>query len=166
MFKPRPSVLMGAIAFSAVICAQAQPIAGKESAVNGQIADVSTTAAGLLMGASEANPLGLATLGLKYIVYQHIQDAPLDRQPQLWQQYGAVGWGAAANNVCVLVGIVTGGAGALACPLLGLGVGAAMMTQSLPPSPVALERQVFMDFCQDQRSRQPDLQCIYVPSRG
>jgi hypothetical protein len=84
----------------------------QQQAVNGQWADVGTTGIGLAMGATEANPLGILTLGVKAYAYAQIKEAPLVEQPRMWSAYGAFGWGAAANNVCIIAAIASGGAAA------------------------------------------------------
>ncbi len=54
--------------------AKALPVSAIESsAVDGHMADVATTGVGLLLGAAEANPLGLLTLGFKAIAHQNIR---------------------------------------------------------------------------------------------
>lgn len=95
----------------------------RDTAIGGQAADVGSTVVGLAAGATEANPLGILTLGVKAIAYAQITQAPVEEQPQLWKTYGAFGWGATANNLCVLVALATGGAGAAVCPLIGLTTG-------------------------------------------
>lgn len=76
----------------AVEVADASPAdTGQSSAVLGQAADVGTTDAGLLLGAAEANPLGLVTLGIKAVAYQKIKNSPPVEQPRLWGMYGALG---------------------------------------------------------------------------
>jgi hypothetical protein len=93
------------------------------AAVTGQVADVGTTAVGLALGAAEANPLGLVALGVKALMYDQIQRAPASEQPALWSIYGAFGWGATANNLCVIAAITTGGIAGALCPLIGLATG-------------------------------------------
>jgi|GEM_PF-4101798 len=52
--------------------AEAQAVvAMKSDAVYGQAADLTTTGVGLLLGAAEAKPLGLLTLGVKAMAYQN-----------------------------------------------------------------------------------------------
>ncbi len=98
---------MKALALSLLIATGAH--AGDRAAVAGQLADVGSTAVGLALGAAEANPLGILTLGAKAIAYQQIKAAPAVEQPAMWSAYGAFGWGATANNVCVLAAMASGG---------------------------------------------------------
>lgn len=95
----------------------------KEQAIAGQSADVATTAIGLALGAAEANPLGVLTLGVKLVAAHQIEQAPVEEQPALWKTYGAFGWGATANNICILLVMASGGVGGIICPFLGLAVG-------------------------------------------
>lgn len=130
---------------------------GKQHATLGQVADVGTTGAGLLLGAAEANPLGLVTLGIKAVAYQKIKDSPATEQPRLWGIYGAAGWGAAANNLCVIASIATGGAAAMLCPLIGLGAG----ISSWNAGSEERDQATFAAMCDEAKSRNPNLVCVY-----
>lgn len=154
------SVLLAAAACLAVGSARADEspdLQGK--AVAGQVADVSSTAVGLAMGAAEANPLGILTLGVKAIAYKQIQEAPAVDQPAMWSAYGAFGWGAAANNVCVIAAIATGGAAAALCPLIGLATG--MTTWNADEE--RRNRATFDAICDEQKRMNPNLICTYTP---
>lgn len=154
------SVLLVAAACLAAGSARAEEapdLQGK--AVAGQVADVGSTAIGLAMGAAEANPLGILTLGVKAIAYKQIQEAPPTDQPRMWSAYGAFGWGAAANNLCVIAAIATGGAAAALCPLVGLATG--MTTWSADEE--RRNRATFDAICDEQKRSNPDLVCIYTP---
>lgn len=135
---------------------------GQSNAVMGQAADVGTTGAGLLLGAAEANPLGLVTLGIKAVAYQKIKSSPPVEQPRLWGMYGAMGWGAAANNLCVIAAIATGGGAAVLCPLLGLGAG---MT-SWNAGTEERNRATFAAICNEAKVKNPALVCIYNGSNS
>lgn len=130
-----------------------------DDAVTGQWADVGSTGIGLALGAVEANPLGILTLGIKVATYNNIKKAPEVEQPALWSAYGALGWGAAANNVCVIAAIATGGAGAAICPLIGLVTG--LGTYSADEE--ARNRATFDAMCKDMRKTNPALECVYTP---
>jgi hypothetical protein len=94
----------------------------REQARDGQLADVASTAVGLAFGASEANPLGLLLLPLKYIVFQEFDAMPPGpERDRAFLHLKAWGYGPAVNNMCVVLAIVTGGTGAVVCPILGLG---------------------------------------------
>ena len=132
------------------------------NAVIGQAADVGTTGAGLLLGAAEANPLGIVTLGIKAVAYQKIKNSPPVEQPRLWGMYGALGWGAAANNLCVIATIATGGAGAVLCPLLGLGAGIGSWNSGAEER----DRATFAAICDQAKIKNPDMVCIYNGSNS
>lgn len=129
------------------------------AAVNGQIADVGTTGIGLALGAAEANPLGILTLGMKVAAYNEIKKAPEVEQPRLWGMYGAMGWGAAANNLCIIATLATGGAAAAVCPMIGLAAGVSIYDAGEEERNVA----TFNALCQDMRKTNPALECVYTP---
>ena len=110
----------------------------REQAINGQIADIASTAVGLALGASETNPLGVVALGVKALVKSQIEQAPVEDQPALWNLWGAAGWGATANNVCVILSIVTSGGFGGGCLLVGLVAGVTIY-QSGPTDQKGLE---------------------------
>lgn len=130
-----------------------------ENAVNGQLADVGTTGVGLLMGAAEANPLGILTLGMKVAAYNEIKKAPEVEQPRLWGMYGAVGWGAAANNLCIIATLATGGAAAAVCPMIGLAAGMSIYDAGEEER----NQATFNAMCKDMRKHNPALECVYTP---
>lgn len=129
----------------------------EDSAVNSQIADVGSTGVGLLMGAAEANPLGLVTLGMKAAAYQQIKEAPPVEQPRLWGMYGAFGWGAAANNLCIIGTIASGGALAALCPVLGVATGVGMWNSNQAER----DRETFDAICHEAQARNPEMVCTY-----
>ncbi|QCB47774.1 hypothetical protein [Hydrogenophaga sp. PAMC20947] len=143
--------------------AAAEPNAGLQtSAVVGQAADVGSTGMGLLLGAAESNPLGLVTLGLKAVAYQRIKESPPMEQPRLWGMYGALGWGAAANNLCVIAAIATGGGAAVLCPLIGLGAGMGNWSAGTEER----DKATFAVICQEAKLKNPDLVCIFNGSNS
>lgn len=157
-------LLLGAAAcvVSGQVRAEDDPAALEQKAVAGQVADVGSTAIGLALGAAEANPLGLLTLGVKAIAYRQIKDAPATEQPAMWSAYGAFGWGAAANNACVIAAIATGGAAAALCPLVGLVTGMTMYSGDEEKR----NRETFAAICEQQRQANPKLVCEYKGNNG
>lgn len=137
--------------------AKAATTESEDSAVNSQIADVGSTGVGLLMGAAEANPLGLVTLGMKAAAYQQIKEAPPVEQPRLWGMYGAFGWGAAANNLCIIGTIASGGALAALCPVLGVATGVGMWNGNQAKR----DRETFDAICREAQASNPQLVCTY-----
>lgn len=134
--------------------------AGEREAVEGNVADVVSTGAGIAMGAAEANPLGpVGVVVAKVVLHQYIKALPAVEQPQAWRLFGAVGWGAAANNLCVVITIATGGSGSVLCPVIGVSTGVGVFVSTAE----AARRETFDAICTEARSRQPDLICIYTP---
>lgn len=127
----------------------------KNQAVAGQLADVGTTGVGLAMGAAEANPLGILTLGVKAVMYDQIKAAPAAEQPKLWSAYGAFGWAATANNLCILAAIATGGAAAALCPLIGVVTGVTVYNGDEDKR----NRETALAECTEQRKVNPELVC-------
>jgi hypothetical protein len=93
---------------------------------------------------------------------QKIKNSPPVEQPRLWGMYGALGWGAAANNLCVIATIATGGAGAVLCPLLGLGAGIGSWNAGTEER----DRATFAAICDQAKIKNPDMVCIYNGSNG
>jgi len=132
---------------------------GEDQAVAAQVADLGTTGVGLLMGAAEANPLGVLTIGMKVVAYQKIKAAPAVEQPRLWSAYGAMGWGAAANNLCVIAAIATGGVGAALCPAIGLAAGVGIWNKDAE----ARDKATFAALCEQARTNNPSMTCTWNP---
>lgn len=134
----------------------------QSNALYGQAADVGSTGIGLALGAAEANPLGILTLGVKAAAYQKIKNSPPVEQPRLWGMYGALGWGAAANNLCVIAAIATGGVGAAVCPLIGLGAGMGSWSANTEER----NKATFAAMCQEAKLTNPNLVCVYNGSNS
>jgi len=124
----------------------------------GQVADLATTAAALALGASEANPLGLLVIGAKYVAVKRIAAMPAVEQPQAWGILSATGWGASANNLCVVGSILTGGVSWPVCPLVGLLSGSIVWRSGREER----ERATFDAICAEQRIANPGLVCVYT----
>jgi len=131
----------------------------EDQAVAAQMADMGTTGVGLLMGASEANPLGVLTIGMKVVAYQKIKAAPAVEQPRLWSAYGAMGWGATANNLCVIATIATGGVGVALCPAIGLAAGFGVWNKDAETR----DKATFAALCEQARSTNPAMTCTWNP---
>ncbi len=129
---------------SACLTVQAEE---QRNAVAAHVADLATTYAALARGATEANPLGAGSLWItKPLVYRWIKSQPVEEQSSYFSVNSAVGWGAAANNLCV---IMTGGA----CALIGAVAGLVVWNHS------AVERE-YWELCKRVRHREPaDMSC-------
>lgn len=89
-------------------------------AVAGQLADVATTVVGLSVGLTEANPLGVLALPLKYGALAYSKTLPLHECIHLRKLSGGFGWGAAAANVAAIAGL--GPVGLVIGLAVGIGV--------------------------------------------
>lgn len=154
-------LLAGAACLAAGQARADTTVALADKAANGHWADVGSTGVGLAMGAAEANPLGLLTLGVKAVAYQQIKEAPPLEQPRMWSAYGAFGWGAAANNLCIIATIASGGGAAALCPLLGVAAGVG----SWNSDEAQRDRATFDVMCEQARQQNPALQCVYTPPK-
>ena len=94
--------------------------------------DGGTTIGALALGAAEANPLGLATVVLKYPLLQYCKGLPEDERTECYSAANAVWGGAAVNNVCVIAAILTGGAFAPVCIAAGIGYGVYAWNDTTP----------------------------------
>jgi hypothetical protein len=118
--------------------------------------DVATTGAGLAIGAAESNPLGVLLVPAKIIAYQRIKAAPEAEQPGMWAAYEAFGWGAAANNLCVIAQIASGGF----APCLAIGAAAGVVSWAID-SP-RRKRAEFDAACEQAQQVNPQLVCTWI----
>ena len=149
-----------AIAAVLLACAlTSQPIhAGtlQDEAEKAAIADGLTTLGGLALGAAEANPLGLVTLLAKIPLLAHVKTLPKDEQAEWHATYGAIWGGAAANNLCIIGAILTGGVLAPICPIVGVTWGINKWNAS------AMERELWA-ICRSERAYwgNPNMTCDF-----
>lgn len=151
---------MKAIALSLLIATSAHAdelTRPKIEAVAAHAADIATTASGLAIGAAEANPLGLLLLPAKAISYHRIKASPAIEQPAMWAAYEAMGWGAAANNACVIAAVSTGGPAIVPC----LAVGAVAAAVSWAIDQPRRQRLEFEAICAQAQTVTPDLRCTW-----
>jgi hypothetical protein len=87
------------------------------------VLDSLSTMGGAALGAAEANPLGFASMLLKIPLLAHVKTLPQDEQAEWHATYGAIWGGAAANNICIVGAILTGGVLAPVCPFVGIAWG-------------------------------------------
>lgn len=147
-----------AIIFAALMVAgtsHAQDL--EQQAENAAIGDTVTTLGAIALGASEANPLGIAVLGLKPPLLAYIATLPDDEQPWAYAVQGSIWSAATANNVCVIASILTGGAFGAACLVAGIGWGMKTWTASA-------EEREFWDMCREHRAHanNPQMTCNYT----
>lgn len=130
----------------------------KIEAVAAHAADIATTASGLALGAAEANPLGVLLLPAKAISYHRIKASPDVEQPAMWAAYEALGWGAAANNACVIAAVSTGGPAIVPC----LAVGAVAAAVSWAIDQPRRQRLEFDAICAQAQAQNPAMRCTWV----
>jgi hypothetical protein len=75
--------------------------------------------------------------------------------------YGAFGWGAAANNLCIIGTIASGGAFAALCPVLGVAAGMGVWNTN----EAERDRATFDAMCRDAQAANPELSCTYTESK-
>ena len=116
------------ITVAAMLDVPAAPVTPGASAVTnnflnaGIVADLGSTAVGLARGATEANPLGLAIIPLKFIVKAQINRIGDENQRrEKSAQFAGMQFGAAAANVCTLA--IANPVAALACFVGGMAFG-------------------------------------------
>lgn len=125
-----------------------------ERAHNAALTDVASTVAGIALGAAEANPVGLLTIPAKLAALQYA-DGLLDGDKQTAQSVISSMWrGAAANNVCVIVSMATGGTFAPVCAIAGLVVALHEWNAG------EIERE-FWQICAYERQERPELKCAF-----
>lgn len=145
---------LAVILLTLCLTAQADPAQRAQEAA---VADVATTVLGLSLGVAEANPLGLATIPLKWGILEYASRLPDGEKQTVQSAVGSFWLGAAANNICVIAMLVTGGALTPVCVALGV-VTAVHSWQS-----GSLERDFWM-VCASERQTNPKLQCNFKPS--
>lgn len=143
-------ILLLCLALSA--CAN-QPLS--ERANNAAIGDGVSTVAAVAAGASELNPLGLATAVAKYPVLEYCKTLAEGEQAECYAAASAVWSGAAINNACVIVALLTSGAIAPACLLGGIGFAAYAWNAS------AAEREYMAVCAEVKRVWAMDEKCVF-----
>lgn len=145
------------LALAAILAISMQVKAGERESIMAHGSDLVTTAAGLSMGASEANILGPGLVLTKTAAWAYGRRLPATQQPAYWDGLGAVGWAASANNLCVIGSIASVFGGAL-CPVLGIVAGISIWNAGRAER----ERATFDAICADAQALQPELVCTYT----
>lgn len=126
-----------------------------EQSQTAALTDLGSTAIGLAMGAAEANPIGVLTIPLKFVLIDRADKLPDGEKQRAHSVIGSLWHGATVNNLCVVAAIATGGAFATACFVAGVVAGLHRWQST------AMERE-FWALCAWERQRIPDLKCIYT----
>lgn len=138
-----------AAALMLATAAQAQP------STTAAALDVASTAVSIAIGATEANPIGLATIPLKLAAIAHANTLPEGERQEQHLALATVWRGAAVNNLCVIAAIVTGGAFAPACIALGA---VSVVKDYLTDA----EQRQFWAICAAERASNPRIRCTYT----
>lgn len=153
-------LVAGAVLSVAACAAHAQD--AQQQARDAALSDGLSTAAGLLAGAVEMNPLGpVLAIGMKALTFQYASTLPDTQQPAVYATAAAMWSGATANNLCVTASLLTGGGFAPACIVLGVAWGMKTWNDT------EHERQ-FWEGCAMLReyAQEPGLTCIYTPPQS
>jgi hypothetical protein len=129
----------------------------QDQAETAAVADGLTTLGGIALGAAEANPIGLISLVIKAPLLAHVKTLPQDEQAEWHATYGAFWGGAAANNLCIVGAILTSGALAPLCPMVGMAWGMNKWSAS------AQERELWA-ICREERAywKNPQMTCDFA----
>jgi hypothetical protein len=148
---------LAALLCAAATCASAQEL--EQSARSAAVADTASTALGLAAGAVELNPLGpVLSIGMKAAYLNYAETLPEPEKAVALAASSSIWSGAAANNLCVVAAILTGGAFAPACIVVGVAWGLRAWRQT------EHERQFWTEGCPMLRAyaEMPDLVCVYT----
>jgi hypothetical protein len=128
----------------------------QDQAQTAAVTDGLTTLGGLALGAAEANPLGLVTIVAKAPMLAAVKKMPQDEQADWNAGYSAIWSGATANNLCIIGVILTAGAAAPFCPVVGVAWGLQKWNES------ATERELWA-ICREERAywKNPQMPCDF-----
>ena len=149
-------LILAALAIALSGCASLDT---RERAINGQVADLGSTAIGLsIPGITEANPLGILVIPAKYAAFKYAETLPIPQQIIWHRNLSAFGWGAAISNLCTAGVVLSGGASAVPCLFLGIGSGIYDYQKTKPKS----DKEEFDRFCVYGKRKDPNLTCIWT----
>ena len=126
-----------------------------EQAQQSAAADVVTTGVGLALGAAEANPLGLALIPLKLIALDYAGRLPDGEKQTVQSAVGSFWLGAAANNICVIFSLLSGGTFAPLCAAAGVAV-------ALQRWNAGADEREFWALCARERVKNPKMTCEFT----
>jgi len=122
-------------------------------------ADVATTGVGLALGAAEANPLGLALIPLKLVALDYAAGLPDGEKQTVQSAVGSFWLGAAANNICVIFSILSGGTFAPLCAAAGVAV-------ALQRWNAGADEREFWWLCAQEKQSNPAMTCQFTKPGG
>lgn len=142
---------IAAIFLSMALTAQAS----EKEAIVSHGADLATTAVALdLPNVVEGNPLGIALIPMKVLMYYEIKKLPEEQQERGWNLMSAFGWGATANNVCIITTLNP------ACFVAGFAAGMYRWYSG----EAKWEQEQFAKICEKTKETNSNLICEYKPS--
>lgn len=127
----------------------------ESKAQNAAIGDVASSVVAIAAGGVEANPLGLLILPLKYGMLEYAKTLPDGEREYAQGWLSAIWGGATASNLCTIGVLLTGGATAIPCLIVGIGYGLYDWQST------ANERQ-FAAICADEKVTNQKLVCNYT----
>lgn len=134
-----------------LLCVTAQAQTAEQAAA----ADVATTGIGLALGAAEANPLGLLTIPGKLIALEYANSLPTGEREYALSAISSMWTGAAVNNLCVIAAVLSCGAFAPACLIVGAAVG-------MQRWDAGAQERLFWAICARERESNPRLTCEFT----
>jgi len=143
---------LAAILLTLCLTAQADP---SQRAQEAAVADVATTVMGLSLGAAEANPLGLALIPLKWGILEYASHLPDGEKQTVQSAVGSFWLGAAANNICVIFSLLSGGTFAPLCAAAGVAV-------ALQRWNAGADEREFWALCARERVKNPKMTCEFT----
>ena len=116
------------------------------------ILDTVSTVSSIMVGASEANPIGLLTIPLKVVAISHADNLP-EGEKQVQHLILTTIWkGATINNLCAIPVVLSGGSFTPICLILGgiIGYNDWVSTQ---------EQRTFWLLCKEMKKENQRLEC-------
>ena len=127
----------------------------EDRAYTAAVGDGVSTVGALALGAAEMNPLGPLAIAVKIPLLAYAATLGDEERQQFYAVAGPL-WGAAtANNVCVIVAILTGGIAAPAC------LGAAAVYGAYAWQAASAERDFYSACFEYRRHSGEAFRCVY-----
>lgn len=130
----------------------------RSPASDAAVVDTVSSGAALALGASELNPLGLLVLPAKAAMLAHLETLP-ENQRQIAQTKLSALWnGAAVNNACVALVMLSGGLASFPCLILG---GTYGMWEYTTVTAKQMQQE-FLAMCLQAKQNNPAMRCFYL----
>jgi hypothetical protein len=129
----------------------------RSPASDAAVADTVSTGAAMALGAVELNPLGLLVLPAKVALLAHIETLPEGERQIVQSQLSAIWNGAAVNNACVALTMLSSGLAGFPCLILG---GAYGMWEYTTVKAEQMQQE-FLAMCLQAKQNNPAMRCFY-----